>query len=189
MKVLPSIINAVVITSAWSSGNHGILQGSRSLYALALEHKAPQFFTRTTRFGIPWAAVTFQSSFMLLAFMALNNDANTVFGWLSNLTAASTLAVWITIGICSLRVRQAMKKQGISPDRLPWSAPFQPYLAHVVIWANSFILLSGGFYVFVSSSSHSLLSPHKPYSSKAGPFPFRPYSHSPPTPSFPFSEY
>ncbi|CAD6584483.1 MAG: hypothetical protein TREMPRED_003848 [Tremellales sp. Tagirdzhanova-0007] len=152
VKVLPSIVNAVVITSAWSSGNHGILQGSRSLYALALENKAPKVFARVTRFGIPWVAVTFQSSFMLLAFMTLNNDANTVFGWLSNLTSASTLAVWITIGICSLRVRQAMKKQGISADRLPWSAPFQPYLAHVVIWANSFILLTGGFYVFVSGN-------------------------------------
>ena len=150
VKVLPSIVNAVVITSAWSSGNHGILQGSRSLYALALEHKAPQVFTRVTRYGIPWVAVCFQSAFMLLAFMTLSTDANTVFGWLQNLTAASTLAVWITIGICSLRVRQAMKKQGISPDRLPWAAPFQPFLAHVVIWANSIILLTGGFYVFVS---------------------------------------
>jgi len=150
VKVLPSIVNAVIITSAWSSGNHGILQGSRSLYALALENKAPKVFRRVTRFGIPWVAVCFQSLFMLLAFMTLNTDANTVFGWLQNLTAASTLAVWITIGICSLRVRQAMKKQGISADRLPWAAPFQPYIAHFAIWANSIVLLTGGFYVFVS---------------------------------------
>lgn len=69
VKVLPSIVNAVIITSAWSSGNHGILQGSRSLYALALESKAPKVFRRVTRFGIPWVAVCFQSLFMLLAFM------------------------------------------------------------------------------------------------------------------------
>ncbi|KAI1845749.1 hypothetical protein JX265_000072 [Neoarthrinium moseri] len=149
VKVLPSIINAVVITSAWSSGNHGLLQGSRSLYALALEDKAPAFFRRTSRWGIPHYCVIFQSSFMFLAYMCLNSDANTVFGWLSSLTASSTLAVWIVIGICSLRLRWAMEAQGISPKDLPYSAPLQPYLAHVVTWASSFVMLSGGFYVFV----------------------------------------
>ena len=32
IKVVPSIINAVVLTSAWSSGNAGILGGSRVLF-------------------------------------------------------------------------------------------------------------------------------------------------------------
>ncbi|KAF3009026.1 hypothetical protein E8E14_001915 [Neopestalotiopsis sp. 37M] len=149
VRVLPSIINAVVITSAWSSGNHGLLQGSRSLYALALEDKAPAFFQRTSRWGIPYLCVIFQSSFMFLAYMSLNSGTNTVFGWLSNLTASSTLAVWIVIGICSLRVRRAMAVQGVSQDDLPYSAPLQPYLAHIVVWFSCFIMLTGGFYVFV----------------------------------------
>ncbi|KAK6085705.1 Dicarboxylic amino acid permease 3 [Seiridium cupressi] len=151
VKVLPSIINAVVITSAWSSGNHGLLQGSRSLYALALEDKAPAFFKRTSRWGIPYLCVIFQSSFMFLAYMSLNSGSNTVFGWLSNLTASSTLAVWIVIGICSLRLRWAMEKQGIPQEELPYSAPFQPYLAHVTTWFSCFVMLTGGFYVFVSA--------------------------------------
>ncbi|KAI4603338.1 hypothetical protein KJ359_006131 [Pestalotiopsis sp. 9143b] len=150
VAALPSIINAVVVTSAWSSGNHGLLQGSRSLYALALEGRAPAFFRKTSRWGIPYVCVVFQSAFMFLAYMSLDRGANTVFGWLSNLTASSTLAVWIVIGICSLRVRWAMKVQGISQDELPYSAPLQPYLAHVVLWFSCFIILTGGFYVFHS---------------------------------------
>ncbi|KAI0158740.1 amino acid permease/ SLC12A domain-containing protein [Pestalotiopsis sp. NC0098] len=149
VRALPSIINAVVVTSAWSSGNHGLLQGSRSLYALALEGRAPSFFRKTSRWGIPYLCVVFQSAFMFLAYMSLDRGANTVFGWLSNLTASSTLAVWIVIGICSLRVRWAMKVQGISQNELPYSAPLQPYLAHVVLWFSCFIMLTGGFYVFV----------------------------------------
>jgi yeast amino acid transporter len=43
-----------------------------------------------------------------------------------------------------------MSAQGISEAELPYSAPWQPYLAHVAIWFSSFIMLSGGFYVFVS---------------------------------------
>lgn len=86
---------------------------------------------------------------MFLAYMSLNSGSNTVFGWLSNLTASSTLAVWIVIGICSLRVRRAMAVQGVSQDDLPYSAPLQPYLAHIVVWFSCFIMLTGGFYVFV----------------------------------------
>jgi len=52
IKVVPSIINAVVLTSAWSSGNSSMLGGSRILYGLAREGKAPGIFTRTNRFGM-----------------------------------------------------------------------------------------------------------------------------------------
>ncbi|KAF4630225.1 hypothetical protein G7Y89_g7916 [Cudoniella acicularis] len=35
IEVVPSIINAIILTSAWSSGNSNILSGSRVLYAIA----------------------------------------------------------------------------------------------------------------------------------------------------------
>lgn len=151
IKALPSIINGVVLTSAWSSGNHGMLTGSRSLYALALEGRAPRMFTRVSRFGIPWVAVTFQGAFQLLAFMSLGSGgASEAFEWLTNLNSANTLVIWIVIGICSWRMRKAMKAQGISPDSLPYKFPGQPYLAQITIWGSSLILITGGFYVFVS---------------------------------------
>jgi len=51
IKVVPSIINAVILTSAWSSGNSSMLGGSRILYGLAREGKAPKIFLRVNRFG------------------------------------------------------------------------------------------------------------------------------------------
>lgn len=149
VKVLPSIINAIIITSAWSSGNHSMLVGSRTLYALALDGHAPKVFTRVSRFGIPWVATLFQGSFQLLAFMSLNSGASTVFGWLTNLNAACTLTIWMTIGLISIRVRSAMKVQGLEPSRLPYSAPLQPYLGHVALWGSALVLITGGFYSFV----------------------------------------
>ncbi|WVR04906.1 hypothetical protein IAU60_001918 [Kwoniella sp. DSM 27419] len=140
VKVLPSIINAVVLTSAWSSGNHGMLTGSRSLYALALEGRAPKFFTRVSRFGIPWLAVLFQGSFQLLAFMSLGSGgASTAFGWLTNLNSASTLVIWIVIGLCSWRMRRAMVAQGIASSQLPYSSRWQPFASYVTIF-GSFLL-------------------------------------------------
>jgi amino acid transporter len=150
VKVLPSIINAIIVTSAWSSGNHGLLVGSRSLYALALDQKAPKLFTRVSRYGIPYVSVLFVGAFQFLSFMSLNNGAATVFSWITNLNSSCTLVIWIVIGINNLRSRQAMKVQGVAPSELPWSAPLQPYISYITIIGSAFILLTGGFYSFVS---------------------------------------
>jgi amino acid transporter len=150
VKVLPSIINAIIVTSAWSSGNHAMLVGSRSLYALALDKKAPKIFARVSRYGIPWVAVLFVGAFQFLSFMSLNSGAATVFSWITNLNSSCTLCIWMCIGYNSLRTRQAMKVQGIEPSQLPWSAPFQPYISYITICGSSLILLTGGFYSFVS---------------------------------------
>ncbi|WWC98773.1 hypothetical protein V866_005666 [Kwoniella sp. B9012] len=149
VKVLPSIINAVIITSAWSSGNHGMLVGSRSLYALALDGKAPKIFTRVSRFGIPYLAVIAQGSFQALAFMSVSSGASTVFSWLTNINSSSTLCIWMVIGFLSLRVRQGMKAQDIQSHKLPWSAPLQPFLSYYTLGGSFLVLITGGFYSFL----------------------------------------
>lgn len=49
IHVLPSIINAVILTSAISSGNAMLYTGSRCLYALAQIGQAPAFLLRCTK--------------------------------------------------------------------------------------------------------------------------------------------
>lgn len=53
IPVLPHIVNALVLTAAFSAGNSYVYCASRSLYGLSLEGKAPQFLQRVTRNGIP----------------------------------------------------------------------------------------------------------------------------------------
>ena len=54
VPVLPSIINAVILTSATSSANAFVYTGSRYLYALAQNGQAPRFFLKCTkRYKIP----------------------------------------------------------------------------------------------------------------------------------------
>lgn len=48
IKVLPSIINAVVLTSATSSANAYLYSGSRYLFSLAQIGQAPRFLLRCT---------------------------------------------------------------------------------------------------------------------------------------------
>ncbi|KAK4948492.1 hypothetical protein LTR10_013026 [Elasticomyces elasticus] len=149
VKVVPSIINAVVLTSAWSAGNSGLLNGSRILYGLALEGRAPKILKRVSRFGIPYVAVLFLASWICLGYMSLSSGASTVFTWLQDLVAVCTLVNWIVICMVYLRFFYAMKKQGIPRSRLPWAAPLQPYVAWMGLVAFIILILTGGYTTFI----------------------------------------
>jgi amino acid transporter len=51
--ILPDIVNAMVLASAFSAGNSYVYCASRSLFGLALEGKAPKFLTKCTKNGVP----------------------------------------------------------------------------------------------------------------------------------------
>ena len=53
IKALPSIINAVVLTSAFSAGNSVLYASSRTLYGLACAGQAPRFLRKCTKEGLP----------------------------------------------------------------------------------------------------------------------------------------
>ena len=57
IKVLPSILNAGIFTSAFSAGNSFLFCSSRILYGLALRGQAPRYLTYCTKKGLPLAAV------------------------------------------------------------------------------------------------------------------------------------
>ena len=120
IAAIPSVVNAIVITSAWSSSNQGLLAGTRVLYGLALKKQAPRIFLRTTPWGIPYVCVLLYTAFMFLAFMSLSNGALTVFYWLVDLTACGVLISWIAILTNHQRLILAMRKQGLPLSLLPW---------------------------------------------------------------------
>ncbi|CRL25147.1 Amino acid/polyamine transporter I [Penicillium camemberti] len=152
IKVVPSIINAVVVTSAWSAGNSAMLVGTRTLYGLAQEGHAPKLFTRINRFGVPWISVAAVGSFLALGYMTLSSAASVVFDWLQQLVSAASLVHWINIEVIYLRFFYGCKKQKISRTELPWKGPFQPYAAWISLVSFSIILLTGGFYVFIEGN-------------------------------------
>ncbi|PYH92284.1 putative amino acid permease [Aspergillus ellipticus CBS 707.79] len=149
IKVVPSIINAVVITSAWSSGNSNMLGGSRVLVGLAMNGRAPRVFTQLNRFSVPWVAVSLYGLFMALGYMSLSSTANNVFNWLQDLVSITTLTNWLTILVTYLRFYYGCRKQGISRKSLPWAAPLQPYISWVALVLLSLLLLTGGYSTFI----------------------------------------
>jgi len=120
LKGVPSLVNAIVITSAWSSSNQALLSGTRVLYGLALKKQAPKIFLRTTSWGVPYMCVLLQTAFMFLAFMTLSDGALTVFWWLVDLVACGVLISWISILINHWRLMLAMRTQRVPMSSLPW---------------------------------------------------------------------
>ncbi|KAF3404992.1 Dicarboxylic amino acid permease [Talaromyces pinophilus] len=149
IPAIPSIVNAVVLTSALSAGNSSLLWGSRILYAMAVEGSAPRLFTRVNRFGIPYLSVLFYGAFMALGYMSLSSTAETVFSWLKTLVSISTLVNWMVITVTYLRFYYGCRRQRIDRQRLPWTAPLQPYMSWWSISLFVILLLTGGFSTFI----------------------------------------
>ncbi|CAF9903562.1 MAG: hypothetical protein GOMPHAMPRED_000379 [Gomphillus americanus] len=152
INAIPSVVNAIVITSAWSSANAGLLSGTRVLYALALKRQAPRIFLRTTSWGIPYVCVLVQTAFMFLAFMSLSEGALTVFYWLIDLTACGILINWITILINHQRLILAMRKQNLPLSLLPWHNAWTTVSTPIALFLCVLILLTTGFPAFTQGN-------------------------------------
>ncbi|KAL2129770.1 hypothetical protein VTI74DRAFT_7322 [Chaetomium olivicolor] len=148
ISAIPSVVNAVVITSAWSASNQALLAGTRVLYGLAVKGQAPKVFLRTTSWGVPYMCVLLFTAFMFLSLMSLSEGAITVFWWLVALTAAGVLVSWSTILLNHVRLLQAMERQGIDASRLPWHNWWTRYSSPVGLFMCIIILLTSGFSVF-----------------------------------------
>jgi len=149
IKVLPSIINAAVLTSAFSAANLSIVSGSRTLFALAVKRQAPRIFLKTNKRGLPWAGLIFVSIFMPLAYMNVSENAANVFNWFQSLTSANLLLGWILISANHIHLTNAMKAQGISRDKLPHKFKFGVQAAWISGIASLILLLTGGFKNFI----------------------------------------
>ncbi|KAK3307351.1 amino acid permease-domain-containing protein [Chaetomium strumarium] len=152
ISAIPSVVNAIVITSAWSASNQALLAGTRVLYGLALKKQAPAIFLRTTPWGTPYVCVLLFTAFMFLSFMSLSEDAITVFWWLISLTAAGVLVSWSSILLNHIRLLQAMKRQGVETSRLPWHNWWTKYSSPAALCMCIIILLTSGFSVFTKGN-------------------------------------
>ncbi|KAJ5903157.1 hypothetical protein N7504_005540 [Penicillium tannophilum] len=152
ISVVPHIINAVVCTSAISSGSSCIFLASRTLYGLSQDGHAPRVFQRCNRFGTPWYAVGLSSALMPLAFLSVGSTSSIVFGWFVNITTVAGLIGWIVIEVTYLRFWRALSAQNISRERLPYRSPLQPYTAITTLIMVTLIVFFSGFDVFTTGN-------------------------------------
>ncbi|EPS97222.1 hypothetical protein FOMPIDRAFT_1032088 [Fomitopsis schrenkii] len=145
IKGLPSLINACILTSAWSAGNSDLYCGSRALYSLAINGSAPRIFSKTDRRGLPWVALIVNASVGFLTYMSLGAGSGKVFGW----TAIAGLSSWFAIGVTYIRFHKGLEAQGIDRRSLPYHHWMQPYAAWYSTILCLIVCLFSGWTVFL----------------------------------------
>lgn len=152
IKVLPHIINAVILTSATSSGNAFLYTGSRYLYALAQTRQAPQFLLKCTKRGVPIYCVCITGAVSVLTYLTVGTSSAQVFNWFAGLVTTANLFTWCCISIAFIRFNKAMHAQGIDRNTLVMKSPFQPYTAYWALGYFSFIIVFSNFTVFTKGN-------------------------------------
>ncbi|KAI8931786.1 hypothetical protein NX059_011423 [Plenodomus lindquistii] len=146
-KAAGSFVNAVILTSVISAGNHALYAGSRLLFTLGANGHAPKVFTQLTKYQVPWVAVMTASLVSIVLFSLSFAGSGQLWTWLQNIVGVSNQLSWISIGIASLRSRAGLKAQG-KEHLLPfknWTYPWGPILC---VLLNSFIVLVQGWTAF-----------------------------------------
>ncbi|KAL4913701.1 amino acid permease/ SLC12A domain-containing protein [Aspergillus aurantiobrunneus] len=153
IPVLPSIVNAALITTIVSSGNAYTFNASRSLHALALDGRAPKFLRRLNKRGVPYMGVIVVMLLSCLAYLALGSSSANVLNWILNFCTAATMFNWTVISFTWIRFNAALKAQGIDRKTfLPSVSRVQPYAGYwAFFWAFLFLWVQG-YAVFVNGN-------------------------------------
>lgn len=147
IPVLNHIVNAAILTSAYSAGNSFLYSSSRTLYSMAVAGDVPQIFARVNRWGVPYVAVATASSICLLAYLNVSSSSAQAFTWFSNISTVSGFIEWIFLAITYLRFRKAITYHGMDSR-----VTYRPPLGIFGAWANivffTIIALTNGYAVF-----------------------------------------
>ncbi|CAH6723976.1 general amino acid permease Agp2p [[Candida] jaroonii] len=127
IKGLPDIVNALIITSAFSAGNSYVYCSSRVLYSLARQGFAPKIFSYCTSSGVPIFGILVAMCFALLSLLQLGSNSATVLGYLVSICTGSQVLNYVFMGITYIGFHRACKAQGIDRSAFKFKAWYQPY--------------------------------------------------------------
>lgn len=151
IRVLPDIVNAALITAAFSSGNAYTYCSSRTLYGMALDGYAPSIFARCNKFGVPIYAVAVSLLWGFISLLQLNENSAVVLNWLINLITASQLINFAVLCITYLFFRRVYLLHKNSLPPLPFKSWWQPYTAIFGLVSAVGMILLQGYTVFFPS--------------------------------------
>ena len=140
IPALPSIINATILTSAWSCGLANSYTASRVLYSLALRGTAPAIFHKTYR-GVPVLALAVVVAFGCLSYMTVSSSAATAFGYIVNITGATWILNMGLQQIIYICFRRGIDYKGIQRSTLPFAIKRQLPLAWFAMICYFFLYL------------------------------------------------
>jgi amino acid transporter len=151
IPVLPHIINAVILTSATSSGNAFLYTGSRYLFGIAQIGQAPRFLLKCSKKGVPYYCVAITAAFSLITYMSVSTSANKIFLWFQNLTTIAQCFTWCSILFAYTRFRKATIAQGVDRSTMVFQAFAGAYIPWMGFAYFALIIFFNGFKVFTTT--------------------------------------
>ncbi|CAN3504893.1 dicarboxylic amino acid permease [Diutina catenulata] len=150
---LASLVNACVMTSAFSCGNGFLYGATRSLYASSLAGYTPRFFSKCLKNGTPIYALLASLAVGCLAFLSCSEGTNVVFNWFINLSTTGMLCTYVSLWITYFKFRKAIAVQMCdvkSPEYPYYKGPFwlTNWFAYFSFGFCLVVLFFNGFWIF-----------------------------------------
>ncbi|EDO16668.1 hypothetical protein Kpol_1052p14 [Vanderwaltozyma polyspora DSM 70294] len=142
VKVVPHLINAVILISIVSVANSAFYSSTRLLLSLSEQGKIPKIFNYVDKEGRPWYCILFASLFGSIGFVASSPYKEEVFTWLLAISGLSQIFLWMSICLSHIRFRRAMIKQGKSLDEIGYKAPTGCWGSWIALSIALFSLIS-----------------------------------------------
>jgi amino acid transporter len=174
IRVLPDLVNALIMISGWSCGNAYLYSSSRTLYGLAkgmffplsrevaanvtVDGQAPKIFMKCTKAGVPIYAVCAVSLLSCITFLVSSTSAVEVFFWFVDLTTTALIMTYTMMLIAFIGFYRARTAQGMDPATLPYQAPWAPYTAYVALVIGCLALVFVGYTSFVPFDTRSFIT-------------------------------
>ena len=154
---LPHLVNALLITSIFSAGNTYVYCGTKALYGMALEGRAPRILTKCTKKGVPVFAFLVTMSFGLLSYLQVSSGSAKVIGWLISLITGCCMIDYFVMCITFINYYKACQVQGLDRTTLPYCGWFQPYGAYIGAVCTIVIAIFLGYGSFTPWSGPSFV--------------------------------
>jgi amino acid transporter len=153
IRGLPHVINAGILSSAFSAASAHMYLGSRALWALSFNGRAPKIFQRTNKHGTPYFCVAVAFAFGLLAFTSAGaSSASDVFNYFANMTAIVGLISWASIAFIYIRFHAATRTQGFDRSELMYRSYMQPFLGYYTLIFSCIVILFNTWTVFLKDN-------------------------------------
>ena len=149
INVLPHIVNAVILTSAFSAGCLYTYTSSRCLYNLAKKGFVPKFFKKCTSHGVPVFCVGLSICFSLLSLMQLGSSGSKVLNYMVNLCTGAQILNYAFMSITYIGFYHACKAQNIDRHQFTYRSWFQPYSIYFVCFMYWCLVGILGYNVFM----------------------------------------
>ena len=142
IRVLPHIINAVILISVVSVATAAMYSSPRLVQSLAEQGLGPKWLDYIDKKGRPTRAWFITVLAGLFGFIAAYEKQETVFVWLLSISGISFIMCWLFICVSHIRFRAALKYRGITLDQLAYVSPTGVWGSYLSVLINSLILIA-----------------------------------------------